>query len=91
MARKVRRAQTQADALAAAGDAEGAKALRAKARQMTAELKQWCRTTGRDFYPERVQLLKVGDVRNAEALYCKAGNHGVFTVLPERMSKKAYP
>lgn len=65
MERKVRRLKTQADALAAAGDAEGAKALRGKARQATADLMEWCSANGRDFYPERVRVLKAGEAKTS--------------------------
>jgi hypothetical protein len=56
MERKIRKAKTEADALAAAGDAEGAKELRRKARVMNAELQDWCADHKRTYLPERTRV-----------------------------------
>ena len=58
MERKVRAQKTKADALAAAGDAAGAKAARMRAREMNKELKGWCAEKGRAYYPERVRVTR---------------------------------
>ncbi len=58
MERRVRAAKIEADALKAAGDAEGAKAARAKARERNAELKAWCKERERAYYPERVRVTR---------------------------------
>ena len=58
MERKIRAQKTKADALAAAGDAAGAKAARMRAREMNKELKGWCAEKGRAYYPERVRVTR---------------------------------
>jgi hypothetical protein len=58
MERKVRAYKTQADALAAAEDAEGAKLMRKRARIASAELRDWCETNDLDYYPERVRVIR---------------------------------
>lgn len=58
MERKVRAEKTKADALEAAGDKQGAKAARAKAREKNAELKAWCDEKGRAYYPERTRVVR---------------------------------
>ena len=58
MERKIRKAKTEADALKAAGDDEGAKEARRNARRMNAELKEWCEKRGRDYYPERTRIVR---------------------------------
>ena len=58
MERKIRAQKTKADALAAAGDAAGAKAARMRAREMNKELKGWCQEKGRAYYPERVRVTR---------------------------------
>ena len=68
MERRVRRLNTQADVLEAAGDAEGAKALRGKARQATADLMDWCRSNGRDFYPDRIAIVRGAERRDERFL-----------------------
>lgn len=58
MERKVRAYKTQADALAAAEDAEGAKLMRKRARIASAELRDWCETNDLDYYPDRVRVIR---------------------------------
>jgi len=58
MERKIRKEKTKADALEAAGDAQGAKAARKRAREMNAELKAWCAEKGRVYFPERTRAVK---------------------------------
>jgi hypothetical protein len=58
MERKVRKAKTNADVYEAAGDAEGAKAERKKARAMNAELKAYCVENKLDYKPDRVSIVR---------------------------------
>jgi len=58
MERKVRAEKTKADTLEAAGDKQGAKAARAKAREKNAELKALCDEKGRAYYPERTRVVR---------------------------------
>ena len=58
MERRIQAQKTKADALAAAGDAAGAKAARMRAREMNKELKGWCAEKGRAYYPERVRVTR---------------------------------
>lgn len=58
MEREIRGHRLKADALAAAGDADGAKEYRRRARVATAELRDWCVDHQRDFYPERTRIVR---------------------------------
>ena len=58
MERKVRKAKLEAEVLAAAGDEDGAKEQRKKARELNRQLKDWCEDNGRDYYPDRVQIIR---------------------------------
>ncbi|MBP1544760.1 MAG: hypothetical protein J6A16_11755, partial [Oscillospiraceae bacterium] len=53
--RKVRRSKTEADMLDAAGDAEGARAVRQKANQYNKELKGFCQQNGLKYRTDRVR------------------------------------
>ena len=74
MERRVRAQKTKADALAAAGDAAGAKAARMRAREMNRERKGWCQEKGRAYYPERVRVTRGESARNPFLL-----NSGAFS------------
>lgn len=54
--RQIRYKKTEADALEAAGDKEGAEELRRQARVMTADLRDWCDDNGRTFRADRVTV-----------------------------------
>ena len=56
MERKIRGLKTEAAAVKAAGG-DATKETKA-ARQATAELQAWCEANNRDFYPERVQIVR---------------------------------
>lgn len=56
MERKIRALKTEAAAVKAAGG-DASKETKA-ARQATAELQAWCEANNRDFYPERVQIVR---------------------------------
>ena len=68
MERRIRAQKTKADALAAAGDAAGAKAARTRAREMNRELKSWCAEKGRAYYPERVRVTRGEKAVNDDAV-----------------------
>lgn len=53
--RKVRKSKTEADMLDAAGDAEGARAVRQKANQYNKELKGYCQQNGLKYRTDRVR------------------------------------
>ncbi len=55
MERKVRKSKTEADMLEAAGDAEGAKAVRQKAAQYNKELKGYCQQNGLKYRTDGVR------------------------------------
>ena len=79
MERKIRKEKTKADALEAAGDLQGAKAARKRAREKNAELKAWCDEKGRAYYPERTRVVKpektltIGSTR--DKINSETGNH----------------
>ena len=54
--RQIRHKLTDADALEAAGDKEGAEEFRRQARVMTQDLRDWCDDNGRTFRAYRVTV-----------------------------------
>ncbi len=62
--RKVRKSKTEADMLDAAGDAEGARAVRQKAAQYNKKLKTYCQQNGLKYRTDRVRTY--GSVKPAE-------------------------
>ena len=92
MERKVRKAKTEADMLEAAGDLDGAKALRKRAREQNRELKDWCEKNGQDYKPDRVRIVKVGEaLQKAKALQAD-GNSGTMVAKEKaRAEMTAFP
>lgn len=62
--RKVRKSKTEADMLDAAGDSEGARAVRQKANQYNKELKAYCQQNGLKYRTDRVKTY--GSVKPAK-------------------------
>ena len=66
--RRIRAKKTEADALEAAGDTEGAKAARKRAGEWNKELKDWCKEKGRAYYPERTRIVRAAVAAREVAL-----------------------
>lgn len=62
MERRIRKMKTEADVLAAAGDADAAREARRKARLMNADLKEWCEREGMPYYPDRVRVIRTSRI-----------------------------